>query len=138
LCAQRRDASPCLLSLSAPPLPGLTKTSPLKAGTALKLPLPIDVSYTPEPPPPEDPAGVGVVLVHYVGGEPDQVSGFTRTPTPSLPFPLPFALLYPNLSRGITPPAPPLPPPAPTPAAPGAPRAALLAPDAFSKRVRTL
>ena len=32
---------------------GLNKTSPLKAGTALKLPLPLDVGFTADPPPPE-------------------------------------------------------------------------------------
>lgn len=51
---------------------GLTKTSPLKAGTALKLPLPIDIQIGEEPPPPPDPMNVGVILVHYVGGSEEE------------------------------------------------------------------
>ena len=51
---------------------GLTKTSPLKAGTALKLPLPIDIRIGDDPPPPPDPMNVGVVLVHYVGGSEEE------------------------------------------------------------------
>jgi hypothetical protein len=51
---------------------GLTKTSPLKAGTALKLPLPIDIKIGDNPPPPPDPMKVGVILVHYVGGSEEE------------------------------------------------------------------
>ena len=51
---------------------GLTKTSPLKAGTALKLPLPMDIGIESDPPPPPDPMKVGVVLVHYVGGSEEE------------------------------------------------------------------
>jgi len=51
---------------------GLTKTSPLKAGTALKLPLPMDITIAEEPPAPPDPMRVGVILVHYVGGSEEE------------------------------------------------------------------
>jgi hypothetical protein len=48
--------------------PSLTKTSALKAGTAIKLPLPLDIQIGASPAPPADPLGVGIVLIHYVGG----------------------------------------------------------------------
>ena len=58
-----------LVRLNKKQYPGLTKTSPLKASTALKLPLPMDIKIGSEPAPPPDPLGVGLVLIHYVGGE---------------------------------------------------------------------
>lgn len=61
-----------LVSQNKKTYPGLSKTSPLKAGTALKLPLPMDIAIEDDPPPPPDPLKVGVVLVHYVGGSEEE------------------------------------------------------------------
>ena len=61
-----------LVRMNRKTYPGLTKVSPLKAGTALKLPLPMDIQIGEDPPPPPDPMHVGVVLVHYVGGSEEE------------------------------------------------------------------
>jgi hypothetical protein len=59
--------------------PSLSKTSALKAGTALKLPLPLDIRIGASPPPPADPLGVGVVLIHYVGGDENETEWVFRS-----------------------------------------------------------
>ena len=58
--------------------PSLTKTSALKAGTAIKLPLPLDIQIRKSPSPPADPLGIGVVLIHYVGGEENETEWVFR------------------------------------------------------------
>lgn len=59
--------------------PSLTKTSALKAGTAIKLPLPLDIQIGAIPPPPPDPLGVGIVLIHYVGGDENETEWVFRS-----------------------------------------------------------
>ncbi len=59
--------------------PSLSKTSALKAGTALKLPLPLDIRIGASPPPPADPLGVGIVLIHYVGGDENETEWVFRS-----------------------------------------------------------